>query len=601
MEDLEHWVSSMEELMKPDSVYWCNGTSEEFQQCCEKMVKVGTLLCIPQRKNCYLARSDPDDVARVEDRTFICSEQESDAGPTNHWMHPEQMRETLQPLFRGCMTGRTMYVIPFCMGPLSSDLCQIGVELTDSLYVVISMHIMTRMGKEVWETLKSKKKRFIPCVHSVGMPLYPGVQDVPWPHHPTKYIVHFPESSEIWSFGSGYGGNALLGKKCLALRIASVLGRDEQWLAEHMLLLGLTSPEGKKYHVAGAFPSACGKTNFSMMVPPESFKDWKITTLGDDIAWLKIRRDPQTGKNRLYGMNPEKGYFGVAPGTNWETNPNCMASLQENVIFTNVALTDEGDVWWEGMTESPPDHLIDWQGKDWKPGCGRLAAHPNSRFTMPAINNPVLDSDWEHPWGVPLDAIILGGRRATTIPLVTELRDWNTGVYFGATLASETTSAIKGQQGIVRRDPFAMIAFIGYHVGDYFQHWLNMGELMKEDAPKMFLVNWFRRDENRRFIWPGFGENMRVLLWMIGRIEGNQNNRDGLESSIGIHPRYEDFQWDRLKFSKEDFHTLSFLEEKEWREEIHGHQEWMEKMGQKCPTVLQNKLFKFQETNNNQE
>jgi phosphoenolpyruvate carboxykinase (GTP) len=582
MENLQQWVTKMATLMNPDSIYWCDGTQQEFNQFCETMTSLGTLIPIPKRKNCYLARSDPEDVARVEDRTFICSIDEKDAGPTNHWMDPQQMRDTLQPLFSGCMKGRIMYVIPFCMGPLDSPLCQIGVEITDSPYVVINMYLMTRMGREVLHHLEtSSSKNFIPCVHSVGAPLQPGQQDVAWPHNPLKYIVHFPETREIWSFGSGYGGNALLGKKCLALRIASVMGKEQGWLAEHMLIMGIETPAGQKYHIAGAFPSACGKTNFSMMIPPAELKDWKITTLGDDIAWLQPQLDPFTGKTRLWALNPEMGYFGVAPGTSWTSNPNCMASLENNnVIYTNVALTEDGDVWWEGMTDEPPRHLIDWQGNYWTPSCGRLAAHPNSRFTMSALHNPVLDKNWDQ--AVPIDALIFGGRRATTVPLVTELHNWEQGVYFGSTLISETTAAIKGQQGVLRNDPFAMIAFTGYNIGDYFQHWLDIGTKL-DDPPKMFLVNWFRSDPNRRFIWPGFGENIRVLMWILDRLQGLGNPQ---ESLLGFHPHYEDFCWKGLDFSIQDFENLTRVNPNEWQQELACHETWIEKIGESFPIDL---------------
>jgi phosphoenolpyruvate carboxykinase (GTP) len=573
------WISKITNLTCPECVYWCDGTEKEFNDICNQMVISGSLHRLSNRKNCFLARSDPEDVARVENRTFICSQKQENAGPTNNWMDPEKMRNILQPLFSGCMKGRKMYIIPFCMGPVDCDISQIGVEITDSPYVVVSMYLMTRMGNQVLEKL-GENGDFIPCIHSVGKPLLEGELDVIWPHNPTKYIVQFPESKEIWSFGSGYGGNALLGKKCLALRIASVLGKENGWLAEHMLILGIMSPLGKKYHIAAAFPSACGKTNLSMMIPPDVFEDWKITTIGDDIAWIKPKVDPISGKTRLYAINPEMGYFGVAPGTNWNSNPNCMASLNENVIFTNVALTDDNDVWWEGMTEIPPSHLIDWEGKDWTPNCGRLAAHPNSRFTMRATNNPALDTLWENY--VPIDAFIFGGRRVSCVPLVTEMRNWKEGVYFASTLASETTAAIKGQQGVLRNDPFAMIAFTGYHMGDYFQHWLNIGESL-ENPPKMFMVNWFQRDSNRKFIWPGFGENMRVLWWILQRIEGKLLTQN---SKIGIHPIFDKFCWKGLDFSPSNFEKIISVHPAEWKKEIESHQQIIEKIGEKFPLKL---------------
>jgi phosphoenolpyruvate carboxykinase (GTP) len=577
---LLEWVHEVAELTTPDQVVWADGSDEEWERLTAKLVAAGTFKPLKQKPNSFWAASDPGDVARVEERTFICSVDPADCGPTNNWVDPAEMKATMTELYRGSMRGRTMYVVPFCMGPLEAEEPMLGVEITDSEYVVVSMRVMTRMGSKALAKFGADAN-FVPCLHSVGAPLADGDQDVPWPANETKYISHFPETREIWSYGSGYGGNALLGKKCYSLRIASVIGRDEGWLAEHMLILKLISPEERVYYVAAAFPSACGKTNLAMLEP--TIPGWRVETLGDDIAWMRFGDD-----GRLYAVNPEAGFFGVAPGTDWRTNPNAMRTIERgNTVFTNVALTDNGDIWWEGMGE-PPAHLTSWKKEDWTPDSDEPSSHPNSRYCTPMAQCPILAPEWDDPKGVPISAIFFGGRRKDTIPLVTESRDWNHGTFMGATLSSETTAAAKGKVGVVRRDPMAMLPFIGYHAADYFAHWIATGK--KADAaklPKIFYVNWFRRGEDKRFLWPGFGENSRVLKWAIERIEGKAAAQ---ETPIGWVPTAADLDLEGLDASPEDVELALEVKKEEWRQEIPLIEEWFEKIGEKLPTSLRDEL-----------
>jgi len=580
-EKLRTWIKEVSEMCQPDSIYWCNGTKEEYDLMMAKMVADGMATVLGKRPNSFLFRTDPSDVARVEDRTFISTSSRDDAGPTNNWLTPDELKERMRGLYKGCMKGRTMYVIPFSMGPVGSPISKIGIEVTDSPYVVCNMHIMTRVSARIYEML-STDGEFIPCLHSIGAPLAQGQKDVLWPCAPieNKYISHFPEENLIWSYGSGYGGNALLGKKCLALRIASAMARREGWMAEHMLILRLTNPEGKQYHIAAAFPSACGKTNLAMMRP--TIPGWKCECIGDDIAWMKIGTD-----GRLYAINPENGFFGVAPGTSYDTNPVAMDTVRENVIFTNCALTDDGDVWWEGMTDDVPGHLVDWKGRDWTPGSKEDAAHPNARFTAPASQCPVICSDWENPDGVPIDIFIFGGRRSSVVPLVYEAFNWDHGVFLGATAASETTSANIGAVGNLRRDPFAMKPFCGYHMGDYFRHWLDMGDRLGNKAPRIFYVNWFRKSTEGMFLWPGFSDNSRVLKWMCDRIDGKVG---ATNTPIGLLPNEGDLDLNGLDISTANMKELMSTDHEAWAAEVPDIERQFSELGDRLPERLTRQL-----------